>query len=268
MSAFDSFVIRPRCWVWNLLLLLLLLLLRAILIPVLWLILIVLGNTVHTILSILAIGSIIESCSVVVGTTSEILITTTTWWITATSSSEVSILTVRSSHWLSSPHVIFVLLLRLSRSLIAVLILDAFLGQSQLFWSEWISWLSKLLFSMSKVALFFQKTIFMGDPMSAKFCFVFLIELFSLFLSCSSNIWVILVHWHLVVHHILLRESNLTSVLWHHVHHLLWIVELVWHLAVLTLQALHWVKAHVGLHPIHLVLLHGICSVHIENKRF
>lgn len=142
MSAFDSFVIRPRCWVWNLLLQLLLLLLRAVLIPVLWLILVVLGNTVHTILSVLSIGVVVDSCSVVVGTTSEILVTTTTGGIVSTSSSEVSVLTVGTSHWLSSSHAIFILLLGLSRSLITVLILNTFLGQDQLFWSERITWFS------------------------------------------------------------------------------------------------------------------------------
>lgn len=99
--------------------------------------------------------------------------------------------------------------------------------------------------------------------MSATLSFVFLVEFLSLFLSRR---WETLIHHHLIGHQILLRKLTLTIVR-HHTHHCLWVLEhLIWHLTVLSLHLLnvHSHVAHVTWHG-HLVLLHLRSCVHIEN---
>ena len=103
--------------------------------------------------------------------------------------------------------------------------------------------------------------------MPATLSLVFLIQFLPLFLCwCGES----LVHCHLVVYHVLLREASVLPIIWHHAHHGLWVVEhLVWHLLILTLHLLHVHShvGHVGRHGVHLVLLHLVCSVHIENLK-
>jgi hypothetical protein len=273
MSAFDSLVV----WSWdrirNLLLLLLLLLLLVgwgVLMTILRLVIVVLVHSVH----------------VVVLTTAHVAIVTLVVVLTATvvlTSSEAAAKTASRGHVVASSTIIVlvtsatttshtsivatatskVLLLRFSRSLVAILVLNRLLGQDQLLGGEWVSRFSQLLLTVSEMAFFLEKTIFMRYPVPAQLGLVLLVEFLALLLSC---IWETL-HEHLVGHHILLWVLPLSVV--RQTRHLChWVLEhLIWHLSILLLHLLHS-HAHVGHlsgHASHLVCLHLSTCVHIEN---
>lgn len=272
MSAFDRFVVRTWHWIWNFAILLLsVLLLRIhVLVPVLWLVVVVLAHSVHTVvLSVVATVAILIATIIVHSSSSVALEVSTATSHAATPAHLTTVILVGSSHWsLLTSHVVVVavvLLWALAWCLVAVLILNALLGKDKLLRGELITWLSKLLVTVSKVAFFLQEAIFVSFVMTASLSFVFLVQFLALLLGWRGEATV--VHDHLIGHHLLLRELTLAIVL-HHAHHCLWIVEhLLGHLSVLTLHLLH-LHAHVwhlAWHTGHLIGLHLRICVHIEK---
>lgn len=248
MSAFNSFVVGSWNAIWNLLLLLLI----VLIVPVLRLIVVVLIQSVHVVLHIVAlIMATAISLHVLTTATTETLEVAL---ILHSTSSEILLTASRS--WLLSPH-----LLILSWSLVAVLVLNTFLCQYELLWCELIARFAKFFVSVSKVAFFLEKAIFMRFVMTASFGFVFLVQFFHFLL-----IWCLvpLIHDHLISHQVLL---SILLVVWHHAHHL-WVVKhLIRHLRIILLHLLHAHAhvVHVVWHSAHLIgCLHLSCSVHIE----
>lgn len=267
MSAFDSFVIWTRSRVWNLLLLLLLLLLlvllRSTVAPtVLGLVVLVLAQSVHPVVPVVLV--LITSIITVVITPVVLEVASATSHVVAPSTELTTVSSEVAAHvlWLATSAV--VLLLWLTRCLITVLVLDAFLSQNELLRSELFAGFSQLFVTMCKVAFLLEEAVFVGLVVSASLGLVLLVELLPLFLGRGGES---LVHSHLVVHHVLLLELAL-AVVAHHAHHGLVVEHLLGHLTVLVLHLLH-VHAHVvhiGWHLRHLVGLHLVCSVHIEFK--
>lgn len=143
MSAFDSFVV----WTWHTVRNLLLLLLVILIVPILRLIVVVLVHSIHIVLHVISVVSTTVVPAHVLATAAAETLKVAL--ILHTTSAKVLVTT--SGPWLLSSH-----LLVLSRSLVAILILDALLSQYKLFRSERISWLAELLVSMSEMALLFE----------------------------------------------------------------------------------------------------------------
>jgi hypothetical protein len=272
MSAFDSFVVRPLRrilidkWIFSFLLLLLLLVLLTILIStiassVLWLVVLVLAHSVHVVLTmtvIVLISTIILEFVLEISTTIVVIVVSTSS-VVSISASEAT-----SSHlWLSTTTSEVLLPLRLSWSLVAVLVLNTLLSQNELLRSERITRLSQVLVTMGEVALFFKKAVFVCLKVTASLSLILLIEFLSLLLSGSGEA---LVHGHLVVHHVLLLLELALSLVAHHSHHSLVVEHLLRHLLVLALHLLHIDThvVHISGHGCHLVCLHLVCSVHIQ----
>lgn len=233
---------------------------------VLRLLVVVLAHSVlvHTVVAILP--------PLILSTTTEIVIleiASSSAIVHSTSTSKTAIiLTVVASHWLGWPTTLILLVLPLwfPWSLITVLVLDALLRENQLLRSELVSWFTKFLITMGEVALLLKQAIFVGLIMPAAFGLIFLIEFLPLL---RRWLWETLVHCHLVVNHLLLWETSLLPIVWHHAHHSLVVEHLIRHLLVWPLHLLHVHShlTHVCRHAVHLVLLHLVCSVHIENLK-
>ena len=262
MSALDSFVVWTWHAVWNLRLLLLLLPLIVLIVPVLRLIVVVLTHSVHIVLHAVSIVTAAIAAHVLATSSTEALEIALS--LHSPSAAELSLWTATSSSWRSPlfPH-----LLVFTRRLIAVLVLDALLCQYELLRGERVAGLTELLITMSKVALFLKKAVFMSLIMPASLSLVLLVQLFHFLLTRSL---VSLIHNHLIGHHVLLR---VLLVVWHHAHHLRVVKHLIRHLSlILLLHLLHThahvvhVSRHVSWHARHLThcLLLLSCSVHIH----
>ena len=111
------------------------------------LIVVVLVHSIHIVLHVISVVSTaVVPAHILAAAATETLKVTL---IRHTTSAKVLVTT--SGPWLLSSH-----LLVLSRSLVAILILDALLSQYELFRSELVAWLAELLVSMSEMALLFE----------------------------------------------------------------------------------------------------------------
>ena len=148
MSAFDRFVIWARHAVWYLRLLLLL---AVLVVPILRLIVVILIHSVH--IAVRHIVAAVVAATVAAAITAHVLTSSAEALEAALilHSTSAKALVATSSLWSSSP----VLLVCLSRSLVAILVLNTLLSQLELLRREWITWLSEFLVTVGEVALVF-----------------------------------------------------------------------------------------------------------------
>ena len=234
----------------------LLVLLLELIVPVLGLIVVVLIHSVHVVLHVVLVVAAAVAAHVLATATAEV---TKVALILHAAPAVLGWTATRP--WPLFPH-----LLVFTRRLIAVLVLNALLGQYELLGCEWVAWFAQFLVAVSEVALLLEEAVLVRLIVPAPLGLVLLVELFHFLL-----IWclVSLIHDHLAGHQVLLRVLLIVR---HHAHHL-WVVEhLVRHLSLVLLHLLH-VHAHVvhlAWHAGHLIrcLLHLSCSVHIHNINY